>query len=221
MNTDNYKALLEEIKPTGAKLVAVSKTKPVADILELYNLGQRIFGENKVQEVLQKQPLLPADIEWHLIGHLQTNKVKQVIPFAAMIHSVDSLKLLAEINKQAAKSNRTINCLLQIFIADEETKFGLNEDELHSLLQNDEFKAMQNIRICGLMGMATNTDDEQKIDNEFAGLQSLFIAVKKQYFSGGDYFKELSMGMSSDYKIALKHGATLIRLGSVIFGERN
>src|ERR1019366_1661103 len=138
MNTEKYIALLQELKPYGAKLVAVSKTKPVADILELYNLGQRIFGENKVQEVLQKQPLLPAGIEWHLIGHLQTNKVKQVIPFAAMIHSVDSLKLLAEINKQAAKSSRVVNCLLQIFIADEETKFGLSEEELRSLLQSDE-----------------------------------------------------------------------------------
>ncbi|MDB5283793.1 MAG: alanine racemase domain protein [Bacteroidota bacterium] len=220
MNTENYKALLQEINQTGASLVAVSKTKPVESILELYNLGQRIFGENKVQELATKHGLLPADIEWHLIGHLQTNKVKQAAPLVSMIHSVDSLKLLVEINKQAERNNRVINCLLQIFIADEETKFGLSEQELKELLQSEEFEGMKNIRICGLMGMATNTDDEEKIGAEFEGLQKLFGVVKEQYFKGNDYFKELSIGMSSDYKIALKHGATLVRLGSVIFGER-
>ncbi len=220
MDREVFKTLLTETNAHNARLVAVSKTKPVADIMELYNAGQRIFGENKVQEMTEKQSHLPADIEWHLIGHLQTNKVKQIAPFVSLIHSVDSLKLLQEINKQASKYDRTIDCLLQIFIADEETKFGLSEDELRNMLRSDEFKALKNIRICGLMGMATNTKDSNKIELEFSKLKKLFAALKETYFKNESEFKELSMGMSSDYKIALQHGATLIRVGSMLFGNR-
>lgn len=220
MNFDKYKQLLAEIKPYGAQLIAVSKTKPVEDIQLLYNEGQRIFGENKVQEMVSKYEVLPKYIQWHLIGHLQTNKVKFIAPFVSMIHSVDSLKLLQEINKQAEKSNRVIDCLLQIFIADEETKFGLSREELFQLLASKEFSALKNIRICGLMGMATNTDDEKKIENEFAELKSIFEKAKQQYFQNESSFKDLSMGMSADYKIALRQGATFIRVGSMLFGER-
>ena len=220
MNFEKYKQLTDEIKPYNAKLIAVSKTKPTEDILQVYNKGQRIFGENKVQEIVLKQEALPKDIEWHLIGHLQTNKVKHIAPFVSLIHSVDSLKLLEEINKQAQKKNRVIDCLLQIFIADEETKFGLSEAELFQLLDSKEFLLLQNIRICGLMGMATNTDDERKIENEFSGLKKLFDKVKGNCFSDNSCFKEISMGMSSDYKIALRCGSTMVRVGSIIFGER-
>ncbi len=220
MNLEKYKQLHDEVKHCDARLIAVSKTKPVEDILALYKEGQRAFGENKAQELVAKFEVLPKDIEWHLIGHLQTNKVKYIAPFVSLIHSVDSLKLLQEINKQGEKNNRVIDCLLQIFIASEETKFGLSAEELHQLLGSAEFTSMKNIRICGLMGMATNTIDESKIDSEFAFLKNLSDTVKSKYFSDKPYFNELSMGMSSDYKIALKHGATLIRVGSVIFGER-
>ncbi len=220
MNTEKYKQLIAEIKPFIAKLIAVSKTKPAEDILQFYNIGQKIFGENKVQEMVSKYEALPKDIEWHLIGHLQTNKVKFIAPFVSMVHSVDSLKLLQEINTHAKKNNRIIDCLLQIFIADEETKFGLSKEELLQLLSSKEFSLLKNIRICGLMGMATNIDDEKKISNEFSQLKKLFDVVKQKYFSSESSFKELSIGMSSDYKIALQHGATLIRVGSIIFGER-
>jgi pyridoxal phosphate enzyme (YggS family) len=171
--------------------------------------------------MVSKFEVLPKDIEWHLIGHLQTNKVKHIAPFVSLIHSVDSLKLLQEINKQAEKNNRTIDCLLQIFVADEETKFGLSEEETHELLESKEFEQLKNIRICGLMGMATNTDDEKKIANEFSSLKKLFTQLKQKYFEQESWFKEISMGMRSDYKIALQHGATLIRVGSIIFGHRN
>ena len=220
MNTANYKEIIEEIKPYGAHLVAVSKTKPAQDIVALYNEGQRIFGENKVQELVSKAAELPKDIHWHLIGHLQTNKVKQIAPFVSMIHSVDSLKLLTEINRQAQANNRNINCLLQVFIADEDTKFGLSKPEVLELLASPAFAELQNVHICGLMGMATNIDNQQKIATEFQGLQNLFLELQHTHFSDKPYFKELSMGMSSDYKIALKFGATLIRLGSMLFGER-
>ena len=190
------------------------------DIVALYNEGQRIFGENKVQELVTKATELPKDIQWHLIGHLQTNKVKQVAPFISLIHSVDSLKLLIEINKQALAHNRNINCLLQVFIADEETKFGLSRAEVLELLSSPAFAPLQNVHICGLMGMATNIPNEQKIAAEFTGLQNLFLELKHTHFSNQPYFKELSMGMSADYKIALKHGATLVRVGSILFGER-
>lgn len=220
MNFEIYKQLLAEIEPHRAKLIAVSKTKPAEDILQLYQQGQRIFGENKVQEIVAKYEALPKDIQWHLIGHLQTNKVKFIAPFVALIHSVDSLRLLVEINKQAQKSNRVIDCLLQVFIADEETKFGLNREELFQLLNSPEFSTLKNIRICGCMGMATNTDDEIKITNEFSWLKKLFEEIKQKYFANQISFNELSMGMSADYKIALQQGATLIRVGSMLFGDR-
>jgi pyridoxal phosphate enzyme (YggS family) len=220
MNAAKYKEIVEEIKPYQAVLVAVSKTKPAQDIVSLYNEGQRIFGESKVQELLVKQAELPKDIQWHFIGHLQTNKVKQVAPFIGLIHSVDSLKLLTEINKQAQQNSRIIGCLLQVFVADEETKFGLSKEELLELLSSPEFSQMKNIRICGLMGMATNTENEQKIGSEFEKLKNLFTELKNTSFSNMPYFKELSMGMSHDYKIALNHGATLIRVGTMLFGSR-
>ncbi len=220
MDLENYQHIQEELKGGKARLVAVSKTKPLADILFLYNAGQRIFGENKAQELLPKHDALPKDIEWHMIGHLQSNKVKYIAPFVSLIHSVDSPKLLSEINKQGIKCGRVIDCLLQIFIADEETKFGFDKAEVMDFLASAEFTGMRNVRICGLMGMATNTDDEAKVDAEFTGLKALFDEVKAAHFTQRDSFKELSMGMSQDYKIALKHGATLIRIGSLLFGER-
>ena len=220
MNATIYNDIITEINDYGARLVAVSKTKPVEDIAALYQLGQRIFGESKVQELLIKQAELPKDIQWHFIGHLQTNKVKQIAPFINTIHSVDSFKLLAEINKQAKANNRNINCLLQIFIADEETKFGLSKEEVLEMLSSPAFANLKNIHICGLMGMATNTKDELKIASEFQSLQNLFIELQHSHFSDVEYFTELSMGMSSDYKIALKYGATFIRIGSMLFGER-
>lgn len=220
MDLENYQHIQEELKGGKARLVAVSKTKPLADILFLYNAGQRIFGENKAQELLPKHDALPKDIEWHMIGHLQSNKVKYIAPFVSLIHSVDSPKLLSEINKQGIKCGRVIDCLLQIFIADEETKFGFDKAEVMDFLASAEFTGMRNVRICGLMGMATNTDDEAKVNAEFAGLKAVFDEVKATYFAQRNSFKELSMGMSQDYKIALKHGATLIRIGSLLFGER-
>lgn len=220
MNLDRYRQILEEIKPCGARLVAVSKTKPASDISTLYGLGQRIFGENKVQEMSEKYELLPKDIDWHLIGHLQTNKVKYIAPFVGMIHAVDSLRLLEEIDKQAAKSGRIISCLLQVHIAQEETKFGLDRSEIFDLLDSSSYRSLQNVEICGLMGMATNTDNTSQIDKEFTGLKALFNELKEKYFLSKAGFCELSMGMSSDYQIALRHGATLIRVGSDIFGSR-
>lgn len=220
MNTTAYHNILTELKPYHAQLVAVSKTKPVSDIQEMYRAGQRIFGENKVQEMVEKYEALPKDIEWHLIGHLQTNKVKYIAPFVSLIHSVDSLKLLQEIDKQAAKNNRVKDCLLQIYIANEETKFGLDKTEAKELVSSEEYKALNHIRICGVMGMATNTDDETQIETEFEGLKDFFEELKNNHFSNSSYFKEISMGMSGDYKLALKHGATLIRVGSLLFGSR-
>lgn len=220
MQLQNYRAICEELLLHHCRLVAVSKTKPVSDILKLYNQGQRIFGENRVQEMCSKYEQLPKDIEWHLIGHLQTNKVKYIAPFVRLIHSVDSLKLLVEIDKQAKKNNRVIDVLLQIFIADEETKFGLSEKEAEALVSSSAFKAMKNVRVCGLMGMATNTNDEIKIAAEFSGLQAFFLKLKTEYFAAQLHFKELSMGMSADYKIALQYGSTYVRIGSMLFGER-
>lgn len=206
--------------PEGVILIAVSKTKPVRLIKEAYDAGQRDFGENKVQELIDKQVQLPDDIHWHLIGHLQTNKVKYVAPFVSMIHSVDSLKLLVEINKQALKNSRTIDCLLQFHIAEEETKFGLSIEEAIDLLSDNNFLQLKNIRICGIMGMATFTDDEAQIRKEFAYLTTIFGQLKSKFFSGSNYFNQRSMGMSSDYKIAIDEGSTMIRVGSNLFGER-
>ncbi|HTN21583.1 MAG TPA: YggS family pyridoxal phosphate-dependent enzyme [Pelobium sp.] len=218
--TDNIKAIKNEIESVAVKLVAVSKTKPNEDILEAYQAGQRIFGENQVQEMVEKHEALPKDIQWHLVGHLQSNKVKYIAPFVSLIHGVDSLKLLIEINKQALKNNRIIDCLLQIYIADEETKFGLGFDEAIELLEAQEFTELKNIRIVGLMGIATNTENPKQIKEEFYELQTLFKGIKISYFRNEDSFKELSMGMSSDYKIAIEQGATLVRIGSDIFGGR-
>lgn len=214
-------AKVQEKIPTGVKLIAVSKTKPIESILALYEANQKVFGENKVQELVDKYEALPKDIEWHLIGHLQTNKVKYIAPFVACIHAVDSLKLLIEINKQAIKNNRVIDCLLQVFIAEEETKFGLSIEELQALLESKEFIEMQNVRIIGLMGMATNTSDEEKIREEFRTLENDFQIIKSHYFKFNEEFQELSMGMSGDFELAIAEGSTMVRVGSLIFGERS
>ncbi|RPE09142.1 YggS family pyridoxal phosphate-dependent enzyme [Chitinophaga lutea] len=219
VNLANYRQVLSTIEPYHARLVAVSKIKPVQDIRALYDAGQRIFGENYVQEMVDKENQLPKDIQWHFIGHLQSNKVKYIAPFVSMIHGVDSLKLLQEINKQAAKNGRVIDCLLQVFIATEETKFGLDEAELYGVL--DGAKELQHVRIAGLMGMASNTDDEARIRAEFRTLKTLHAAVAEKYFAGSGTFKELSTGMSGDYPIALEEGSTLVRIGSLLFGARN
>lgn len=211
----------QELAATSTTLVAVSKTKPNDAILHLYEQGQRVFGENRVQELTQKYETLPKDIEWHLIGHLQTNKVKYIAPFVQLIHSVDSLKLLSEINKQAAKNERVIDCLLQIHIADESTKFGLNKTETLALLDSDTYAAMQNIRIVGVMGMATFTDDTLQVRREFKQLKDLFDHLKNNFFIKENTFKEISMGMSGDYRIAIEEGSTMVRIGSLLFGVRN
>jgi pyridoxal phosphate enzyme (YggS family) len=202
------------------RLIAVSKTKPISSIMEAYNAGHKIFGENKVQELRKKYELLPKDIEWHMIGHLQTNKVKYIAPFVQLIHSVDSLKLAAEISKQGEKNNRKIPSLFQIHIAAEETKFGFSEHELLELLQQGVINELPGITWCGVMGMATLTGDEGKIRQEFRNLKQIFDTVKKEFFSHRPEFKEVSMGMSGDWPIAVEEGATLVRIGSAIFGER-
>jgi len=209
-----------ELTLKNARLVAVSKTHPISRILEIYHQGQRIFGENRPQEMLEKQAALPADIEWHFIGHLQTNKVKMIAPFVSLIHSVESFRLLQEIDKQALKNNRVIDCLLQFHIAQEETKFGLDEQEAIELLQSPEFGALKNIRICGVMGMATFTDDQEQVRKEFRSLKTIFVHLKTQFFTQSAHFCEISMGMSGDWQLALEEGSTLVRIGSLIFGER-
>ena len=221
-NINNIKSQL----PPHVTLVAVSKTKPVADLMEAYNAGQCIFGENKIQEMTEKWEQMPKDIEWHMIGHVQTNKVKYMAPYVSLIHGVDSLKLLQEINKQAAKNNRVIDCLLQIHIAEEESKFGLDEQELNEILQklldsarndNNEYK---NIRIVGLMGMATFTENQNQIEKEFQNLKSIFDKVS-QLSTENCQLNTLSMGMSGDYQLAISCGSTMVRIGSSIFGTRN
>ncbi len=207
--------------PKNVKLVAVSKTKPNEAVQEAYDAGQRIFGENKVQDLTAKADLLPKDIDWHFIGHMQTNKVKYIAPFVKMIHAVDSIKLLKEINKQALKNNRVIDCLLQFHIATEDSKFGMNMLEAEELLKNNELQNLNNINIVGVMGMATFTDDTQQIRTEFKHLVSCFNILKSDYFNNNANFKEISMGMSGDYKIAIEEGSTIIRIGTKIFGERN
>ena len=214
---------LLEIKatlPEQVTLVAVSKTKPVPDLMEAYNAGQRIFGENKIQEMAEKHEEMPKDIEWHMIGHVQTNKVKYMAPFVSLVHGVDSLKLLAEINKQAKKNERTIDCLLQMHIAEEETKFGMDENELNELLSSEEFKQMENIKVTGLMGMATFTEDEKQVEKEFKHLKSAFDGLSEQPQAQNLKPETLSMGMSGDYKIAIACGSTMVRIGSSIFGGR-
>lgn len=216
----NYHDIIRFLDQKKVLLVAVSKTQPVDAIMELYNAGQRDFGENRVQEFREKQEILPKDIRWHIIGHLQTNKVKYIAPTVALIHSVDSWDLLVEIDKQAKKHNRIIPCLLQIYIATEETKFGLSEKELYEILDNPNFKDLKNIRIDGLMGMASNSNDLELVRREFKHLKNLFESIKDTYFKENENFKQLSMGMSSDYTIAIEEGATMVRIGSLLFGKR-
>ncbi len=215
----NIKDLNEEL-PQAAKLIAVSKTQPIEKIQEAYDAGQRLFGENKAQEMMAKHTALPQDIEWHMIGHLQTNKVKYIAPFVALIHSVDSLKLLEEIDKQGKKAGRIISCLLQVYIAKEETKFGFDADEVVPLFQSG-LSHLKNIEIKGLMGMATLTENEDIIRKEFQALKKLFDSLGQAYLPAHVTMKELSMGMSADYKIAVQEGSTLVRIGTAIFGERN
>lgn len=212
--------ILSKLAKTNTKLVAVSKTKPAAQILAMYEQGQRIFGENRIQELVDKQAELPANISWHAIGHLQTNKVKYIAPFVALIHSVDSLKLLKEINKQAARNDRTIDCLLQIKIAAEDSKFGLSESSALELLESEAYQQMKNIRIVGLMGMATFTDDQTQVREEFRQLKRFFDQVKVDFFATAPHFSEISMGMSGDFELAQAEGSTMVRIGSLLFGSR-
>ena len=215
---------LEKIRatlPESVTLVAVSKTKPVSDLQEAYDAGQRIFGENHALEMRDKHEALPKDIQWHFIGHLQTNKIKYIIPFVTLIHSIDSANLLEAVNKEAKKHDRVVDCLLQFHIAQEQTKFGLDMEEAKQLLGSEDFKAMENIRICGVMGMATFTEDMNEVRKEFKHLKEIFGTLKNEYFANQSQFKEISMGMSDDYPIAVEEGATLVRVGSKIFGARN
>lgn len=216
----NLKQVWEEL-PQGVRLVAVSKFHPAESIREAYQAGQRIFGESKAQELQAKHEALPGDIEWHFIGHLQTNKVKYIAPYVTLIHSIDSPHLLAEVDRQAAKADRTVDCLLQVHIAREETKFGFTPDECRQYLASGQWGQLEHVRLCGLMGMATNTDDMQQVQAEFQGLAALFREVKAAWFPQAPWFKELSMGMSHDYHEAIAAGSTLVRVGSHIFGERN
>ncbi len=214
-------ALLRKEIPQHVKIVAVSKTMPNLRIQEAYDAGHRAFGENRVQELIEKHESLPGDMEWHLIGHLQTNKVKYIVPFVQLIHSVDSLKLLSEINREASRIGRKIDCLLQMRIASEDTKFGLTWDEVRRILSSSEYKDFQSIRIAGLMGMATFTDNIGQVKKEFMLLARYFQEIKSEWFSGITSFKELSMGMSGDFRLAIEAGSTMVRIGSLIFGERN
>ncbi len=216
----NISAIKAEIGQSHVKLVAVSKNKSIEDLMEAYRAGQRVFGENIVQELIEKQEQLPKDIEWHLVGHLQSNKVKYIAPFISLIHSVDSLDLLQEINKQASKNNRVIDCLLQLSIADEDNKFGLELDEAITLLRSPVYPELKNIRLVGVMGIASNTDNPKQIKEEFYELNTFFKGLKQSFFRNTDSFKEISMGMSNDYKIAIEQGSTMVRIGSTIFGQR-
>ena len=217
---DNTKKIRASI-PESVELVAVSKTKSNEEIMEAYDVGHRVFGENKVQDMTAKNESLPKDIQWHMIGHVQTNKVKYMAPYVDLIHGVDSFKLLKEVNKQAAKNNRVIKVLLQFYIANETTKFGLQLDEAKEILSSAEFKDFQNVQVAGVMGMASNTEDKEQVLKEFQSLKSIFNTLKTNHFPSEDYFKEISMGMSGDYKIAIEAGSTMIRVGSSIFGKRN
>jgi len=218
-SAEKYREFISNL-PGNVKLVVVSKTKTPEDILDVYNEGHRLFGENKVQELVPKYEALPKDIQWHLVGHLQSNKVKYIAPFIGMIHSVDSLKLLKTINKEANKNHRVIPCLLQIYIAEEETKFGLFVEEAADILSSGEFRELKNVEIRGVMGMATFTEDMDKIRQEFRSLKTIFELLKKKFFADQPQFSEISMGMSDDYRVAIKEGSTMIRVGSAIFGPR-
>jgi pyridoxal phosphate enzyme (YggS family) len=219
VNTTAYQQIVKELSNTNTILVAVSKTKPNEDLMELYQLGQRDFGENYVQELVDKAAALPKDIRWHFIGHLQSNKVKYIAPFVHLIHGVDSLKLLQEINKQAIKNNRMIDCLLQIHIAEEETKFGLDEKELEQIIT--QIDQLSNIRISGLMGMASFSNDQHKVQNEFNNLSRIFTKIKSWILEHSGKEPILSMGMSGDYAMAIEEGSTMVRIGSLLFGPRN
>jgi hypothetical protein len=218
--TENINSIKKNL-PDIVQLVAVSKTKPNADILEAYNSGHKIFGENKVQDLVRKFEELPKDIDWHFIGHPQTNKVKYIAPFIRLIHGVDSIKLLKTIDKEASKNNRQIACLLQFHIAEEDTKFGLSLSEAREMLESKEFKSFQNVVVTGVMGMATYTENFEQVRNEFRMLKTIFNTLKNEYFSDVKSFTEISMGMSDDYLIAVEEGSTIIRVGSKIFGKRN
>lgn len=217
---DNLLKIRQSI-PSNVTLIAVSKTKSIEDILEAYQAGQRIFGENKAQEMKEKHALLPKDIQWHMIGHLQENKVKYIVPFVSMIHSVDSLKILLAINKRALLCNRVVDCLFEMDISHEESKFGLSMEELVSILSSEEYKQMKNIRICGLMGIGSITEDKEQTRKEFRTLKEMFLEIKQKFFSNSEYFSQISMGMSSDYDLAIQEGSTMVRIGSSIFGARN
>jgi len=221
MSVESNLIAIKSTIPQGVTLVAISKTHPIESIMEAYNAGQRVFGENKVQEMVAKFETMPKDIQWHLVGHLQTNKVKFIAPFVSLIHSVDSLKLLGVINKEAEKERRVIDCLFQVYIATEETKFGLSAEELEAILKSTEYQNMKSIRIVGLMGMASFTGNSEIVRSEFRTLWATFNRIKEVFFKGMASFKELSMGMSSDYRIAIDEGSTMVRIGSSIFGNRN
>ena len=216
----NNLAQIKSCIPADVTLVAVSKTKPNEAILEAYDAGQRVFGENRIQELTEKHASLPKDIEWHMIGHLQTNKVKYIAPFVMLIHAVDSMKLLVEIDKEAKKNNRVIDCLLQFHIAAEESKYGMNLGDIEEILTSEAFFDLHNIKIVGVMGMATFTDNKEKIQEEFRTLHNYFHIIKSHFFKFNDEFKHISMGMSNDYEIAIDEGSTMIRVGSSIFGSR-
>ena len=220
MVKENLESVRKTI-PSGVLLVAVSKTKPVEDLQEAYDAGQRVFGENHALEMRDKHEVLPKDIDWHFIGHLQTNKIKYIVQYVRLIHSIDTFNLLQAVNKEAVKHDRLVDCLLQFHIAEEETKFGLSMDEAEEILNSDIFKAMKNVRICGVMGMATNTDNMTQVRKEFHHLKEIFDTLKAKYFADCEWFKEISMGMSHDYPIAIEEGSTMVRVGSKIFGERN
>ena len=212
--SENLKSLKSKL-PEEVSLVAISKTKPISALMDAYNAGQRIFGENKIQEMVSKWQEMPDDVEWHMVGHVQRNKVKDMAPFVSVIHAVDRLRLLREINKEAKKNDRSIDCLLQIKIAEEDSKFGMDEKTAIEILTSDDFKSFKNVRIIGLMGMATFTDNEEQISNEFGKLKRIYDSLKKDY-----NFSTLSMGMSGDYPIAIENGSNMVRVGSAIFGER-
>ena len=221
MSISNNISFVRKNIPAGVELVCVSKFHTDEALMEAYNCGERVFGESKVQEMCGKYERLPKDIQWHFIGHLQTNKIKYIVPFVSLIHGVDSYKLLEEINKQAQKANRTINCLLQVHIAQEDTKFGFSAQELLDTLQAEEWKNLQHVKICGLMGMATFTDNKAQIKAEFSTLKTLFDQIKSSYFAEEPSFKNISMGMSDDFELAIEQGSNMVRVGSLIFGNRN
>jgi pyridoxal phosphate enzyme (YggS family) len=216
---ENIKKIDDEL-PQGVRLVAVSKFHPIEKLKEAYEAGQRIFGENHVQELVAKAPQMPDDVEWHFIGHLQSNKVKALIPYVKLIHSIDSLKLLQCVNKEAAKAGRTVDVLLQLHVAKEETKFGLSCEDCVELAKSGAIESMKNVRVCGVMGMATNTDDDGEVRKEFSEIRQVFDKLKTEHFASAEYFSEVSMGMSGDYHIAIEEGSTMVRIGTSVFGPR-